>query len=698
MASGSFRFALAFSLAAAAAGFASLAPLRGLPGGVPEASATIHSRIDFETPGYGQAPRRLSDHFLLKQGGVWHLFYTELPSPAYAGCRIGHVTSTDLVHWTDRPDALVAGSPSWMSVGAWAPHILPNPGGGWIMLFTGRSETGCQVIAAATSGNLDTWQLVPENPVYTPPPSTYHWGEQFANSCRDPFIYFESGAYSMLFTVTMADGRPAIGRATSLDLIHWNDAGPFVIDTDVPATGELESPSLVFDNGRVELLYTQIKLKMATAATSAGPFDLMDPMILDPFGAGAEKLRDGGVQLLSRLRFDTCQDPTSIIVIDTVTAIPGGYAIPAAPALPAGWWIEGDAFHDAPTYGDGPALRGDTPAQPQGLRWLASGENRRLPGGLEPCGGLELVGRTGSALSPPFQLQGEELTGRLMGAASDDSAYVSLLDDCTGEELERITGPGTTQLLPFLFSNTGRRGWSVRLKVVDQLTGPDGVIGIDAVFDSSVGSPAPMSAPAINQTAPSTGENLASGSVYTVRWTSFHAAGIDSHVVYVSYDSFATPPIKLQKRNGNQFSWGWTVPPGPIFNARIRVVAYAKNGVHACDPSGGFSIGVTVDVPPADGDSGPALGPGLRLVAFGNPGPRPMLEWEAAAGVRAELRLYDVRGRLVRSLDASADGGVRRVTWDGKDASGRNAPSGLFFAVLQAGDENRSVTLVRLIR
>jgi hypothetical protein len=47
------------------------------------------------------------------------------------------------------------------------------------------------------------------------------------------------------------------------------------------------------------------------------------------------------------------------------------------------------------------------------------------------------------------------------------------------------------------------------------------------------------------------------------------------------------------------------------------------------------------------------------------------------------VRVYDVTGRLVRTLlDATRPAGAGRVTWDGRDASGRSAPTGVYFVKL----------------
>ena len=685
---------LAFALAVAGALVAGLPGLAGVAALPPADAATLHHRFDFETPGYGAPGRYLTDHFLMQSGGLWHLFYTELPSAGVPACRIGHASSVDLVHWTERPTVVTANGVGWLSTDTWAPHVVPKTGGGWILYYTGRNFAGAQAILGVVSNDLDTWTPASPGPLFTPEGASWAaWDEAFPGSCRDPFVWFEGGVWKLIYTPSTVNGRPAIGRAISTDQIFWVDDGPFAIDSTNVSTIDLESPHLVFDNGRVELLFSRYWTRFLSAPTSAGPWNVAGGATLDERAVAPEKVKSGSVQLLTRLRYDLCVPGTGIIVIDTVTATPTGYTIPA-PGVPAGWRQEGDAFANGPVFGDRPALRGDVPASPNGLRWMGSGETVNLPGDpFEPCADPARDGQRGWLRSPRFTLLGDSLWFRVMGASSPDSACVRLLDACTGLELAKRTGPNSSALVPAAWSNAGRRGWPVEIELVDLLDRPGGVIGADQFRDSTIGTFTAPSPVAINQTAPSGGENLTPGTTYTIRWTSFFAAGMDSHVVYVSYDNFATPPIRLQRRNGNQFSWNWTVPAGPKFDVRIRVVAYASNNVHDCDTSAPFTIAVTAD--------GPAATPaGLHLRALGSPGPAPVLEWSAPAGTRAWLRLYDVRGRLVRTLVAGevvGDGGPRRVAWDGRDRTGRPASAGVHFARLRADDgTERRVSLVRL--
>jgi hypothetical protein len=57
-----------------------------------------------------------------------------------------------------------------------------------------------------------------------------------------------------------------------------------------------------------------------------------------------------------------------------------------------------------------------------------------------------------------------------------------------------------------------------------------------------------------------------------------------------------------------------------------------------------------------------------------------------ADGTRVALRLYDIQGRLVRTLvDQNEQAGPHTVVWDGTDQSGRSVSSGTYFARITAG-------------
>ena len=64
----------------------------------------------------------------------------------------------------------------------------------------------------------------------------------------------------------------------------------------------------------------------------------------------------------------------------------------------------------------------------------------------------------------------------------------------------------------------------------------------------------------------------------------------------------------------------------------------------------------------------------------------------------ATVSVYDVTGRLVRTIaDDLYDAGMQSVTWDGRDARGKQVSSGVYFIRANAGAEvnTKKVMIVR---
>ncbi len=59
------------------------------------------------------------------------------------------------------------------------------------------------------------------------------------------------------------------------------------------------------------------------------------------------------------------------------------------------------------------------------------------------------------------------------------------------------------------------------------------------------------------------------------------------------------------------------------------------------------------------------------------------------------LRIYDLKGNLVRTLfRGNQKPGLYDVIWDGRDGSGRQLPSGLYFCWFRAGEYHQRVKLL----
>jgi len=68
-----------------------------------------------------------------------------------------------------------------------------------------------------------------------------------------------------------------------------------------------------------------------------------------------------------------------------------------------------------------------------------------------------------------------------------------------------------------------------------------------------------------------------------------------------------------------------------------------------------------------------------------------------ASGERVNVRIYDVRGALVRELFAGpASSGQIQVHWNGTNASGNPVASAYYYALIQAGQARTTLKLVLL--
>ena len=103
----------------------------------------------------------------------------------------------------------------------------------------------------------------------------------------------------------------------------------------------------------------------------------------------------------------------------------------------------------------------------------------------------------------------------------------------------------------------------------------------------------------------------------------------------------------------------------------------------------------SVDVPGT-----PNAGPVTRLLpAYPNPfNPSTTLRLELAQAGHVRWRIYDARGRAVRTLlDGRLDAGRYVQSWDGADASGRRVSSGVYYAVAESpnGVARQKLVLMR---
>jgi hypothetical protein len=88
----------------------------------------------------------------------------------------------------------------------------------------------------------------------------------------------------------------------------------------------------------------------------------------------------------------------------------------------------------------------------------------------------------------------------------------------------------------------------------------------------------------------------------------------------------------------------------------------------------------------------------LALAARANPSPgAAALTFTLPSAGHATLGLYDIRGRIVRTLvDGVLAAGAHETAWDGTDRSGNAVASGVYFATLRHGGETATSRIVLL--
>ena len=86
-----------------------------------------------------------------------------------------------------------------------------------------------------------------------------------------------------------------------------------------------------------------------------------------------------------------------------------------------------------------------------------------------------------------------------------------------------------------------------------------------------------------------------------------------------------------------------------------------------------------------------------RLEIYQNPSHDKVdIRWQITENIERNLIIYNATGRLIKEFHIT-DHSFNRVTWDGRDNSGKKVPSGIYFLKFQAGSyiETKKIILFR---
>jgi hypothetical protein len=115
---------------------------------------------------------------------------------------------------------------------------------------------------------------------------------------------------------------------------------------------------------------------------------------------------------------------------------------------------------------------------------------------------------------------------------------------------------------------------------------------------------------------------------------------------------------------------------------------------------GGIAIGVHPVGSAVPGDED-AIGPHGLMLKQNQPNPFGLwtvIEYELQQAAAVELEIFDATGRVVKMLSHQDESpGNHQFVWDGRDAQGREVPSGKYYYQIRVGDEvgSRGMVLLR---
>jgi sucrose-6-phosphate hydrolase SacC (GH32 family) len=165
---------------------------------------------------HAQPPRAWTNepHGLIRWGDQYHLFYQKNANGPYWGhLNWGHMTSPDLLRWTEMPVAVTPG-PGIDQEGCWSGSVIDHDGK-LTTVYTGvDGKKACVCVAQSEDGvNFIKYSA---NPVIPQQPS-----ESTFLDFRDPFVWREGETYYLLIGAGVRDGGGTAFLYRSKDLVTW---------------------------------------------------------------------------------------------------------------------------------------------------------------------------------------------------------------------------------------------------------------------------------------------------------------------------------------------------------------------------------------------------------------------------------------------------------------------------------------------
>jgi|UniRef100_UPI00404AF1E7 hypothetical protein len=185
---------------------------------------------DWLKVGYAPLGFYLKDFCLHEVDGTWHLYHIT-GTPGVSCCLpgnevfFGHATTRDFVTWETHEPCFFIDVRGWDHGHVFAPYVISRGDKHW-MFYTGVATDNTQRIGVATSTDLFKWERAGDRPVIRP--EEYGWAfcpTTGGAACRDAHVIEHYGKFQLYYTAVKKDGNGCVARASSTDLLHWQDEG-----------------------------------------------------------------------------------------------------------------------------------------------------------------------------------------------------------------------------------------------------------------------------------------------------------------------------------------------------------------------------------------------------------------------------------------------------------------------------------------
>jgi beta-xylosidase len=205
------------------------------------------------------------------------------------GENIQMISSTDLLHWSRRRDALPV-LPGWAEVGyTWAPAVVADPSGGYEMFFAARdSQLDLQCIGRATSPS-------PFGPFVDPGPQPFLCQRSLGGSI-DPYVFTGDGTSYLIWKSDGENGTPQQVWSEALNAPNTGLVGTATLLLSATSTwedGVVEGPAMLRTGTGLFLYFSGNRWSSSAYSIGAVGCDTpLGPCVNTPTGQAVSSLSD----------------------------------------------------------------------------------------------------------------------------------------------------------------------------------------------------------------------------------------------------------------------------------------------------------------------------------------------------------------------------------------------------------------------